>query len=195
MPLWPRGSQSRGLCSGCPLSAEAAGRKAELEGQPREGRRGKTLLFWFHFHFITQLVNLIVVKHVSIWKQTPTFIPFPSVFCLETRELPHQNPFMSWIWFGICNPPWGDNAVRGTWEDAPFSFGAAVGHQRPSPPIDPTASHRACLWPHTVMNSLKSLLEFFWCFISSHCHPAAKAALWERFSSRRGSFRPLCRNA
>lgn len=134
------------------------------------GWGGKTLLFWSCFHFITELLNFIVVKYIRIWKQTPSFITFPYVFCLETRELPHQNPFTLWIWFGICNPPWGDNAVRGTWEDAPFPSGADVRDHGSSPPIDP---HRDCLWPHTVMNSLKSLLDFFWGFISCCCYPAA----------------------
>lgn len=77
------------------------------------GWREKTLFFKLCFHFITQLLNF-VVKYISIWKQTPTFITFPYIFCLETRELPHQNQFTWWIWFGICNPPWGNNAVRGT---------------------------------------------------------------------------------
>lgn len=77
------------------------------------GWREKPLFFRLCFHFITQLLNF-VVKYISIWNQTPTFITFPYIFCLEKRELPHQNQFTWWIWFGICNPPWGNNAVRGT---------------------------------------------------------------------------------
>lgn len=123
MPLWPPGHQSQGLCSGCPLSAVAAGRKAEVWVCPSStwgspsgrsacplpwshghrnflqnpqmclkeelatkalskcskgcGWRGKTLLFRSCFHFITQLLNLLLLSILEFESKPQLSALFP----------------------------------------------------------------------------------------------------------------------
>lgn len=109
--------------------------------------RGKTLLFWLCFHFIAQLLNFVVVKYISIWKQTSTFITF-TCFLFGNKRITSPNSHLhcefdlEYVILHAAIMQFGGH------ERMPRSpLEQLWGITEPAPPIDTTAHHRACLWP------------------------------------------------